>query len=67
MTTVGEHMKCPECNRMGRVVWVSTDGQTAGIQCPASHRQANRPDSKLGTLKRPQSKTSRNMVFITDI
>ncbi|MGB9925461.1 MAG: hypothetical protein ACPLIG_02210 [Candidatus Bathyarchaeales archaeon] len=27
----------PQCARMGRIVWVSHDGKTAGIQCPASH------------------------------
>jgi len=52
---------------MGHIVWISKDGKTAGIQCPASHRQASRPASKLGALKRPQSKTSKNMVFITEI
>jgi hypothetical protein len=67
MVNVGDHVKCPECNRIGRIVWVSKDGGTAGIQCPASHRQTERPDSRLGTVKRHQSKTSRNMVFITEI
>jgi hypothetical protein len=52
---------------MGRVVWVSKDGETAGIQCPASHHQASRPASKLGTAARPRSKNIRNMVFITEI
>lgn len=64
---VGDHVKCPECNRMGRVVWVSKDGDTAGIQCPANHRQTSRPASKFGTVARPRSKNSRNMVFITEV
>ena len=64
---VGEYAKCPECSRMGRVVWVSKDGVTAGIQCPANHRQTSRPASKFGTVSRPRSKNSRNMVFITEI
>jgi hypothetical protein len=64
---VGDHAECPECNRMGQVVWVSKDGKTAGIQCPASHRLTNRPDSRFGTTARPQSKTSRHMVFMTEI
>jgi hypothetical protein len=63
---IGDHAECPECKRMGHVVWVSKDGKIAGIQCPASHRQTSRPASRLGTLKRPQSKTSKNMVFITE-
>jgi len=64
---VGDHAECPQCHRMGRVVWVSKDGVTVGIQCPASHTLTNRPDSRFGTLARPQSKTSRKMVFITEI
>jgi hypothetical protein len=52
---------------MGRVVWVSKDGKTAGIQCSANHRQASRPASKFGTVARPQSKNIKNMVFITEI
>jgi hypothetical protein len=64
---VGDHAECPECYRMGHVVWVSKDGKTAGIQCPANHRLTSRPASRFGTVERPQSKTSRNMVFITEI
>jgi hypothetical protein len=67
MISVGDHAECPECHRMGHVVWVSEDGQTVGIQCPANHRLTSRPDSRFGTVNRPQSKTSRNMVFIMDI
>jgi hypothetical protein len=67
MIKVGDLAKCPECNRMGRVVWVSKDGATAGIQCPANHCQTSRPASKFGTVARPRSKNIRNMVFITEI
>jgi hypothetical protein len=67
ITNVGDQAECPECNRTGRVVWVSKDGKTAGIQCPASHRMTNRPISKFGTFQRPQSKASRNMVFMIEI
>jgi len=52
---------------MGRVVWVSKDGKTVGIQCPATHSQMSRPNSKLGSGARPQSKASRNMIFLTAI
>ncbi len=66
IVNVGDHAECPECKRIGRVVWVSKDGKTAGIQCSASHRQTSRPASRFGTLNRPQSKTSKNMVFIME-
>jgi len=52
---------------MGRIVWVSQDGKTAGIQCSASHRQMSRPGSKLGSNARPQSKADKNMVFLMEI
>jgi len=52
---------------MGRIVWVSQDGKTAGIQCSASHRQMSRPVSKLGSNARPQSKADKNMVFLLKI
>jgi hypothetical protein len=67
IVNVGDHAKCPQCTRIGRVVWLSQDGQTAGIQCPATHRQMNRPDSRLGSNARPQSKPSKNMVFLMAI
>jgi hypothetical protein len=67
MVKVGDREKCPECNRIGRVVWVSKDGKREGIQCPASHHQAIRPNSRFGSLARPRSKSSKNMVFITDV
>lgn len=67
IVNVGDQIKCPECNRIGRVVWVSKDGETAGIQCSASHRLTSRPASKFGTVARPRSKNSRNMVFLTKI
>ena len=67
IVTISDQINCPKCSRMGRVVWVSKDGKTAGIQCPATHSQLSRPNSKLGSNARPQSKASRNMVFLTTI
>jgi hypothetical protein len=67
IVNLGDHTKCPQCARIGRVVWVSHDGKTAGIQCSASHRQMSRPDSRLGSNNRPHSKTDKNMVFLMDI
>ena len=52
---------------MSRVVWVSKDGKTAGVQCSAAHSQMSRPTSKLGSKSRPQSKSGRNMVFLISI
>ena len=65
--TVGDRTKCPQCDKIGRVVWISHDGKTAGIQCAAIHRQMNRPESRFGSNARPQSKANKNMVFLVEI
>ncbi len=67
IVAVGDHTKCPQCTRIGRVVWVSQDGKTAGIQCSAAHHQLNRPNSRIGSNVRPPSKPSRHMVFLMEI
>ena len=64
---VGDRTKCPQCDKIGRVVWISQDGKTAGIQCAAIHRQMNRPESRFGSNARPQSKANKNMVFLVEI
>jgi hypothetical protein len=67
IVNVGDHTKCPQCDKMGRIVWISQDRKTAGIQCPATHHQMNRPDSRFGSNARPQSKANKNMVFLVEI
>jgi hypothetical protein len=64
---LGDESKCPQCDRTGRVVWISQDRKTAGIQCPASHQLANRPDSKFGSAHRSQSKSNKKLIFLTEI
>ena len=44
MVNVGDQMKCPECETIGRVVWVSQDKKTMGVQCHASHQELSRTD-----------------------
>ena len=67
LVKIGDHTKCPQCGRMGRVVWVSQNGKQAGIQCPASHSQLSRGDSILGSTARPQTRPKKNMVFLVEI
>ena len=67
MVNISDQIKCPKCSRMSRVVWVSKDEKTAGIQCPSSHSQMSRPSSLMGSKARPQSKAGRNMVFLVGI
>ncbi len=66
MVAVGDQIKCPECENMGHVVWVSQDQKTMGVQCP-SHRVASRPQSKFGATVVPSAETKKNVVILTPI
>ncbi|MGA2387161.1 MAG: hypothetical protein ABSG33_11610 [Candidatus Bathyarchaeia archaeon] len=65
LVNVGDQRVCPECNTLGRVVWVSQDKKTMGVQCSRSHREAERSASKFGGTVVPSTKTRKNTVFIT--
>jgi len=67
MVEIGDHARCPQCNEVCRVVWVSQDEKRAGIRCPRHHSQMSRGLSKFGSTARPQTKTQKNMVFLIDI
>ena len=67
MVKIGDNVRWPQCNEIGRVVWVSQDGKRAGIRCPRHHSQMSRGYSKFGSTARPQTKTQKNMVFLMDI
>ncbi|MGD0203321.1 MAG: hypothetical protein ABSC20_05380 [Candidatus Bathyarchaeia archaeon] len=67
MVNVGDQIKCPECETIGSVVWVSQDKKTMGVQCRMSHGEASRPESKFGATIVPSTKTRKNMVFITAV
>lgn len=64
---VGDASKCPECETMGRVIWISQDKKTMGVQCRASHREARRPESQYGAKVVPSTKTKKNIVFLTPV
>jgi hypothetical protein len=65
--SVGDQMKCPECETLGRVVWVSQDRKTMAVKCHASHREMSRPPSKYGARVVPSTKTRKNVVFLTAV
>jgi hypothetical protein len=67
MVNVGDPRKCPECETMGCVVWVSQDKKTMGVQCHRSHREASRPESKFGATVVPSTKNRKNVVFLTAV
>ncbi len=64
---VGDQKKCPECQTVGRVVWVSQDKKRMGVQCPASHREPIKPISKFGANAVPSTRNRRNAVFLTAV
>lgn len=65
--SVGDQMKCPECETLGRVVWVSQDKKTMGVKCHASHREVSRPQSRYGARVVPSTKSRPNVVFLTAV
>ncbi|HEX9262549.1 MAG TPA: hypothetical protein VF893_08490 [Candidatus Bathyarchaeia archaeon] len=67
IANIGDHAECPECSRMGHVVWVSKDGKSAGIRCRGSHSVTNHPQSRFGPVEHARPRTSKNVVFITEI
>ncbi len=66
MLKIDDRAKCPECNGISRVVWVSQDGKLAAIQCRRHHQQIARGPSIFGSTARPQTKPQKNMVFIVE-
>jgi hypothetical protein len=65
--SLGDQIKCPECRAMGRVVWLSENKKTMGVQCPASHRETIKPKSRYGATQVPSGKTRKNVVFLMPV
>ena len=65
MVKIGESRKCPECESIGNVVWVSQDSKTMGVQCSRSHQEPRRPESKFGAKVVRSTRTRKNIVFLT--
>jgi hypothetical protein len=64
---VGDSSKCPECTTMGRVVWVSGDKKTMGVQCPASHSETSKSKFKFSTTAVKPTKNRKNVVYLTPV
>jgi hypothetical protein len=64
MVNVGDAIRCPECQTLGCVVWVSLDKKTMGVRCHMSHREVERPVSRYGGKVAVSTKTRKNLVFI---
>jgi hypothetical protein len=64
MVQIGDTAHCPECTRLGRIVWISQNKQVIGIRCSASHSIESKPDSY--GFSRKTAKANKNSVFLVD-
>jgi len=64
MVSIGNLAQCPQCPRMGRIVWISQNGKIVGIRCSNSHQIDSLPDSRGFT--RSISKVYKNSVFLVE-
>lgn len=62
MVKIGDYAQCPECTRMGHIVWISKSEQVIGIKCSASHCMSSYSDSQ--GFKHSSSKSNKNSVFL---
>jgi hypothetical protein len=59
---IGDSVQCPECTRMGHIVWISQNRLIVGIQCSARHCRDSYCDDY--GFKRSISKANKNSVFL---
>jgi hypothetical protein len=64
MLQIGDYAKCPECTKIGRIVWISKNKLVVGIQCSESHSLRNQPDSY--GFSRKTSRANKNSVFLVE-
>jgi hypothetical protein len=65
VVTIGDPKRCPGCGSTGRVVWISEDKKTMGVQCRASHSDVGRENSRFGARVIVSTKSRKNVVFLT--
>jgi hypothetical protein len=61
MVQIGDFVQCPECTRLGRIVWISQNKQVVGIQCSVSHSAESRDSYGFS---RKAAKANKNSVFL---
>ena len=69
MTNVADHVKCPQCGREARVVWVSQDGKTVAIRCMGYHSHGEIGSSLKGGSRyrtEPKKKYVKGMIFLIE-
>jgi hypothetical protein len=69
MTNVGDHVKCPQCVREARVVWISQDEKTMAIKCMGYHSHGEKSPSSKATSRyktEPKKKYVKGMTFLIE-
>ena len=69
MTNVGDHVKCPQCGREARVVWISQNEKTVAIKCMGYHSHGEKTPSAKVTSRyktEPKKKYVKGMVFLVE-
>jgi len=69
MANVGDHVKCPHCEREARVVWVSQDEKTLAIRCMGYHSHDEMASSARANTRYktgPKKKPKKGMVFLVE-
>jgi len=69
MTNISDHVRCPQCGREARVVWVSQDEKTVAIRCMGYHSHGEIGSSlKVSSRYKtePKKKIVKGMVFLLE-
>lgn len=66
MLKINDRARCPQCNGISRVIWISQDGKRAAVRCKRHHSQIARGRSMFGSPTRPQAKPQKNLVFLIE-
>jgi hypothetical protein len=67
MVEIDDLIRCPKYGNYGRVVWISKDGQTAGVRCSSRHRFSPRNPVISTPATREHARFEKNIVFLVDI
>jgi len=70
MANVGDQVKCPQCEREARVVWVSQDKKTLAIRCMGYHSHDEKAHSARANTRYktgPKKKPKKGMIFLTEV
>jgi hypothetical protein len=67
MVEIGDLVRCPRCCNYARVVWVSKDGETAGVRCSSRHRFTPKRNLVSTPTNGKNVRFEKNIVFLVNI